>query len=250
MDSATTNELVEFLRARLDEDERTTRDTGRVTWPSGTMRPSEEAFLSRFNDKRILAEVDAKRAVLAVHRDDGDGYCVGCGFTADEERNYRVDECPTLLALARPYADHPDYRQEWGTPAMAAEITEFMAARLDTLERIARAATRGPWTVSDIAGDLGTADVRSPHGPVTNGRENPACSLEDAHHIAAHSPAYVLQDIEVKRRLLAEHAPSERPGRPVCRTCGDDDVDWPCRTLRILAYTWRYDPEWKQEWRP
>jgi hypothetical protein len=79
-DEATvTDDLVEFLRARLDEDEVAAR---------------------------VLREVEAKRRILELHRpDDPDRpECVTCGPRWP---------CRTVEALTSAYADHPDYHEEW-----------------------------------------------------------------------------------------------------------------------------------------
>jgi hypothetical protein len=99
------DDLIAFLAARLDEDERAAR--------TENLPP------------RALSEVKAKRAILPEHqitdRVISPGYqrrgdpfgCENCHDWdgATEGRGY----CGTLLALAAVYADHPDYRQEWNT---------------------------------------------------------------------------------------------------------------------------------------
>jgi len=47
-----------------------------------------------------VARRDAKlRAVLAVHHNDGDGNCEGCGFNGIEEPRYLLADCPTRRAI-------------------------------------------------------------------------------------------------------------------------------------------------------
>jgi hypothetical protein len=113
-------DLIVFLRARLDEDEAKVaamqREQVRVKtapifqgmwlgWLDGV-----DIFVS---PKRWQAEVDAKRRLLAVHtfeRKPGAHDCPGewAGYSDDPD-----EPCPTLRLLALPYADHPDYREEW-----------------------------------------------------------------------------------------------------------------------------------------
>ena len=128
------NDLVQFLRTRLDEDEQAAR-----TWPDhqhnweacgprhlsyasgsgesvtavnvggdGTLGweriyvkrdPGElAAHIARHDPARVLREVDAKRQLLDGHTPD-------------------YHWCPmgdsVLKMLALPYADHPDYRDDW-----------------------------------------------------------------------------------------------------------------------------------------
>lgn len=45
--------------------------------------------------KRVLAECEAKRKIIAFHE------------------NWPAPTAPMLLAMAQIYADHPDFREEW-----------------------------------------------------------------------------------------------------------------------------------------
>ena len=142
--------LIEFLTARLDEDERAARAATSGTWHAapdapglgtwmitahdatpgggevvcegdreggGVIREQDAVHIVRHDPARVLREVAAKRKILAEHREEGRGDhrgCAGCGWAAgDEVRLNEVEECPTLRALASVYADHPDYRQGW-----------------------------------------------------------------------------------------------------------------------------------------
>ena len=74
--------------------------------------------VQRWNPGRVKAECEAKRRIVALHGfaswDTPGGErraCTSCGYYEDEPV---VDwPCPTIRALALPYADHPDYREEW-----------------------------------------------------------------------------------------------------------------------------------------
>jgi hypothetical protein len=132
--------LVEFLRARVDEDEtaaKAARDDPTVYGVEGSATEefvrlavnegASEAVaehIARHDPARVLAEVDAKRRVLARHRPyrlhpateslSEVVMCVGCGYEGpnDDPRNL-IDECPELREMALPYAGHPVYREEW-----------------------------------------------------------------------------------------------------------------------------------------
>ena len=85
--------LSEFLLARIAEDEMQARkhllDADRHGWGS--------------YPARVLAECDAKRRIVELaDRDDNWRY----GMHSEA-----IGEVLRLLAL--PYADHPDYREEW-----------------------------------------------------------------------------------------------------------------------------------------
>jgi len=116
--------LVEFLRARLDEDEQAARAAtagpwyvddidqelrtadvyaadGRVTsaYTEPCCSVEDATHIARHDPARVLAEVDAKRRILERHS--------SCDDTSFGE------PCEDLRLLALPYSDHPDYRQEW-----------------------------------------------------------------------------------------------------------------------------------------
>ncbi|MDQ0758682.1 DUF6221 family protein [Streptomyces canus] len=112
--------LVEFLRARLDEDEATALEAPKGPWHIGNaIDPTEPCDLrtfpdvrmvadglnwlvaehiARHNPARILVEVEAKRRIV----DDAWG---GPDHQDMWEHHIRL--------LALPYASHPDYREEW-----------------------------------------------------------------------------------------------------------------------------------------
>lgn len=159
--------LVEFLRARLDEDEhvasgairgpwavatngevyapsydrevrlsrgRTTTEHVYVTSDSEGISPSvqeEEAeHIARYNPARVLAEVAAKRVILDLHtltvkkRDDVPSFDPITGERNEDQFDVRcalcdwvswnpTSGCATLLVLAAPFCDHPDFDSSW-----------------------------------------------------------------------------------------------------------------------------------------
>jgi hypothetical protein len=128
------DDLVQFLRDRLDEDEALA--VSGETWSAfeessqGTRRVDVDysiervvactrawrgLHIARHHPARVLAEVEAKRDVVAR-------YEFACKEAAqpgisEEERETRLQVAGALqsvvLCLAAPYADHPDYREEW-----------------------------------------------------------------------------------------------------------------------------------------
>ena len=60
----------------------------------------------RHDPARVLAECEAKRRIVE-QVDEGRRYDIDCG----EGHGSNFDHIERLLAL--PYADHPDYREEW-----------------------------------------------------------------------------------------------------------------------------------------
>ena len=96
-----TSDLVTWLRAQLDEDERIARN-----FDSTTVRVTFfYRFLDEFDEDRILAEIEAKRRIIELHQQgDKVDECFIC---------FAVWPCGTLRALALPYANRPGYLKEW-----------------------------------------------------------------------------------------------------------------------------------------
>ncbi len=94
------NHLIQFLLARIAEDEgdaaiEAVLRSDDPYWASGEASVWER----RMTPARVLVECEAKRGIVA---DVASGYGPGS------------DVVPMPLALlALPYADHPDYRDEW-----------------------------------------------------------------------------------------------------------------------------------------
>lgn len=145
------SDLVAFLSARLGDDEATAKAASPGPWFSwiegrdgrggdsfiGTegeadlyvsvgkgYHPKWEAdqdFIARHDPARVLAEVEAKRAILAGHapgypvtypKPSGQPTCGVChaGGWDWEPENW---PCLTVRALAAVYSDHPDYDPAW-----------------------------------------------------------------------------------------------------------------------------------------
>jgi hypothetical protein len=133
--------LVEFLRARLDEDEQAAGEWHRHDCPGHTEHSWGYEWHPEYCDcgipARVIAEVEAKRAILAHHRTStftdvslgiqGWTVCVICHFVMDEPDDWDDTKdwpypfvqypfpCPTLRLLAQPYAGHPDFDPAWRT---------------------------------------------------------------------------------------------------------------------------------------
>lgn len=131
----------EFLLARIAEDERAANECAKVypsPWESsdrghcayvtagapnfhhvvdldqeqvacGTVEWLGDAVehVSRHDPARVLAECKAKRRIVELHQAEDGQHPDFCGH------DLRELPCPTLCLLALPYADHPDYRDEW-----------------------------------------------------------------------------------------------------------------------------------------
>ncbi len=94
-----TRTLVEFLRARYDDDERT------YNYLNDMGEQGPYYFL--------LDDLAAKRRIIDLH--SGDHECSVYDHHGDVDNFAWVtgSACSTMCLLALPYADHADYRQEW-----------------------------------------------------------------------------------------------------------------------------------------
>jgi hypothetical protein len=140
-------DLVAFLRARLDDDERvacaategdgwqTQRplsgrwtpgdgvpgsgsvedETGDiVVYDEGSPSEAQAAHIARHDPARVLREVEAKRRIVDLHA--GPHECSTYDHRGDVDACTWViepEECSTLRLLASVYDQHPDYREEW-----------------------------------------------------------------------------------------------------------------------------------------
>jgi hypothetical protein len=118
------DDLITFLKARLDDDEAHARNAfendyadTKPEWSeiwSGTVNTGDELIytndkglsrhIERWDPKRVLAEVDAKREIITVC-DGTIGANANPGAIGDAEY--------VLQLMALPFSDHPDYRKEW-----------------------------------------------------------------------------------------------------------------------------------------
>lgn len=121
-------DLVEFLRARLDRDERIARACSGVPWrasPSGTVgtddpdsafvaRTENEAYaehIARHDPSRTLAEVAAARRIVDEY--ERQAWILGRGRRTPELDAAQAVRESVLRLLALPYAAHPAYQEGW-----------------------------------------------------------------------------------------------------------------------------------------
>lgn len=105
--------LVEFLHARIEEDERAARDgndaadgshEGGESWE---LSASAEYLTVYVSHARVLAECEAKRRIIELHQAEDGQHPDFCGH------DLREIPCLTLRSLALPYAEHADYHEAW-----------------------------------------------------------------------------------------------------------------------------------------
>lgn len=105
-------DLVSFLRARLDEDERVATVLGddmRQSWAIPEDESVAVIHMHRHAPARVLAEVDAKRRILDEYEQATGQYATHSQVSAGEEIGLRF----AVKALALPYAEHPSYDEAW-----------------------------------------------------------------------------------------------------------------------------------------
>jgi hypothetical protein len=142
-------------------------------------------------------------------------------------------------------------------------IVEFLTACLAEDERIARAATSGPWRAHDthlgqygyaatvLSGEGNDTDLRAWLPSMSNEPWDEARNVwADAAHIAAHGPARVLREVDAKRRIVDAHERSPMPKGDTadCAQCWG--AVWPCPTLRLLALPYDDRDGYQEAWRP
>lgn len=130
------DDLIAFVRARLDERERVAQGAavdqgakwkafeGTYGWAvatesGGIIRDGDSGgaqavaeHIAHWNPACALAEVEAKRRILDALAERLDADCEDGGWeAADAETDGMATT--TLRLLALPFAGHPDYREEW-----------------------------------------------------------------------------------------------------------------------------------------
>jgi hypothetical protein len=126
------DDLVAFLRARLDEDEQGARAVTANGWANIGPHPADSRpvaqHIFRHDPARVLREVEAKRRIidgLEAARDNLQKSAANYQAWAAGEREphpgVNGSGAESLIpgltyamqVLASPYSDHPDYHEEW-----------------------------------------------------------------------------------------------------------------------------------------
>lgn len=109
--------LIVFAVAEGPEGARTQVADLTAAWEG----PERAVHITRHDPARVLADIAAKRAIVALHKPVEDrnwksgvshGYlwCGSCGSLDDSPEPY---PCRTVLAMVQPYAEHPDFDEAW-----------------------------------------------------------------------------------------------------------------------------------------
>lgn len=110
--------MSEFLLARIEADEAAARRAvARSEGDLWVVTGADNAVGVDYDPARVLAECAARRRIVELHKNTGIDHCEVC---ADDgpwyDRGMLAYPCPTLLALAQPYAGEPGWRDEWALP--------------------------------------------------------------------------------------------------------------------------------------
>lgn len=127
------------------------------------------------------------------------------------------------------------------------DLVSRLLTAIDETERLANAATPGPWRVDDeryaeaiYGGEVGCVVG----GGRWAGESSVFDSTEDALHIVHNDPAAVLRRCQADRELIALHPQDAELGW-LCQLCGGEgqniDCTYPCDTLRLLAGSYGVD---------
>jgi hypothetical protein len=115
------------------------------------------------------------------------------------------------------------------------ELVAWLGEQLDEDERLARAAGEG-WYGYDPTQQIAFVPP------------------EDALHIATHSPARVLREIDAKRRTIELCVPPlvdvTGPGEPERSFVPGEGQPWGLDVLKLLVLPYVDRPGYREEWRP
>ena len=114
------DDLIAFVRARLDEDEVLAK-AAMEHWPFSNVDSAASipgngpahvwAYVTAHDPARALREVARNRGVVERHVPFAIAGYTGCSWCENEDAT--PWPCPDVRDLAAVYGYHPDYRQEW-----------------------------------------------------------------------------------------------------------------------------------------
>lgn len=85
--------------------------SARCTYERWEDNKANAVHIARHDPARVLAECAAKCRIVEMHGGAPPFYVDPCD--AHDPITCETVPCPTLIALAARYADHPDFREDW-----------------------------------------------------------------------------------------------------------------------------------------
>jgi hypothetical protein len=127
------------------------------------------------------------------------------------------------------------------------DLVQWLGEQFDEDERIAQAASPGPWGVNAEHDEVVAADdITVAEGFALSGRQLRAT----VDHIAAHDPARVLREVEAQRLLLARAVETRVWAIGESGAVAGPAVKLANDTLRLLALPYADRPGYRKDWRP
>lgn len=124
-------------------------------------------------------------------------------------------------------------------------LVEFLRARLDDDEAVARDASSGEWRREGIN------SVVDADGRLVIYGDGPAPTTDQAEHIARHDPARVLAEVETKRLIVEEYRQAEELALRDHNEAGLNAWAGALeRVVLLLALPYAHHPDYNSEWRP
>lgn len=154
------------------------------------------------------------------------------------------------------------------------DLVTWLLEQIAEDERVARAATDGPWewdgeAVDVVPSSRGVDFIARYRWVSMSDSETEGVLPADGEHIADWDPARVLAECEAKRKLVELHrriwltpgapyfndAHLTKDPMPICCSCAPETqfrraTSWPCRTLKALALPYVDRPGYREEWKP
>ncbi|MFI0262531.1 DUF6221 family protein [Streptomyces sp. NPDC017056] len=114
--------LAQFLRERVAEDLDGAAHAATAGWCDEEVDVSSpvERHVLRHDPARVLVEAGAKKRIIEEHAPSRPEHlrrtergCQTCCTAQAWDAEADESNCLTLRLFARPYVDHPDFREEW-----------------------------------------------------------------------------------------------------------------------------------------
>jgi hypothetical protein len=169
----------------------------------------------------------------------GRGYVASWSTNADGSRETKIQSETPLV-------------QEGSAGSHMTDLVAWLRAQLDDDERVARAATPGPWETYVAAHDVVVQNARRDRliyeTSLDDQREQQQAA--DGVFVAANSPDRILAEVAAKRAILAEYdAARVNLDRHPTDLAGKGWLLATVRARRLLAAPYADRPGYRQEWR-